>query len=427
METLVRKTGDMVRVLEIKADASDLETDVRLALKKQKSMAELRGFRPGRVPVKMIRRVYAKEVENIVVGDLIQEVYEDMIEGNDEYQVFGSPDIIHQNYRLDQDLEVQIEFFVAPEIELKDLSGQVLEVPAGEVTDDVIEFFIKKRMAAHLKPRPLNNMERIGRGREGALDRVTYELVEVDRNTGRVLIGRDTEAAVRVFDYSHFRYSGIDEYSEYAEAFMGCVVGDEVLIDKIDADGDTSSIQVKLQELDYRVKILEAHRFDFPEINDEWASKITKNEVRSAKILYNWIQAEITEEFERINQEILKTYLIERMLDLHPFSIPPALSNKFSDEEMDVSPSIFVGKNDKAKLINRQLCWELLFRGIRGQLGEGFSEKSTYPTSSEENIDLLEEKIIGQLLEMFEIRHIPLSAWDMFALMAEHDPESPER
>ena len=204
METIVRETGDMIRILEITATATDLEVDLRMALRKQQSVTTLRGFRPGRVPLKMVRRVFAEEVKAIVVESLVKEVFEDLIHEN--YKVLGEAREVRRDYDLDGDLTVQIEFFVLPEIKLKDLTGMVLETPVLEVNDAVVDFFMKKQIAAHLERRPLKSGERIGEEGVGVMDLVEYEVSKIDRETGRVLIGGKPHQKKRIFEYGSHQF-----------------------------------------------------------------------------------------------------------------------------------------------------------------------------------------------------------------------------
>ena len=422
METFVRKTGDMVRVLEIKAEASDLETDVRLALKNQQSMANLRGFRRGRVPLNMVRRLYAKDIEQVVVETLIKEVFEDIVEGSGKYKLLGKIQEIHREYELDGDLKVQIEFFVVPEIEFKNLSGQVLEVPFAEVTDDMVDFFIQKRMRPHLESRPLEQGERIGEGHNGAFDRVKYELVEVDRETGRVLIGKDISPKEKMFDYGSPGRVKPEEYEDYVNAFAGCSKGDEVLIDKDIIVKNDSPIQAESIESDYRVKILEAYRFDFPEIDEEWVGKIIKGvEGVSADALYVLVRGYLLGAFKDVNRDILETHLKDRMLELYPFSIPTSLMDQLLATNTEAFGSAFAEERDSLDELKKDLCWRFLLEEVGTEFGEDLPEEFKDPNLSEEEIERVAsshmDSVIDQLLKKFEIKYLSAPGWYILQLI----------
>ncbi|MCY4159571.1 MAG: trigger factor [Bacteroidetes bacterium] len=402
METTVRETGDMVRVLEIQADASDLETDVRLALKRLRSKVTLRGFRPGHVPIEMIRRIFRKETEDIIVQDLVEEVYEDLIDGSDSYDTVGPSHEISRDYKLDGDLSVKIEFYVIPEIELKDLSTQILEVPSCEVTDQAVNFFIKTRLAQHLERRPLKEGERIGEKNVGVLDRVKYEMVEVDHETGHLLIGKKINPEGEFFDYG-FSMEMEPEYDKLGDAFTGSTVGDELLIDP---PRDDSLVQVEPPGSNCRVKIKEAYRFDWPEIDDGWASKITDKCCDSSEELNQWVEGYLDFRFKRESSARAINTLKGRMLELHPFSIPSEIVDQTCNNMGLTQDPI------QREIVAKHLQFNILMSAIQGQLDDLLQQKSLESESSDQN-NLDEESaqrgMMDSLLKLFEVRYIPVS------------------
>ena len=421
METFVRETGDMVRVLEIKAEASDLETDVRLAVKKQQSVTVRRGFRPGHVPRKMIRRIYASEIESIVIQDLVKEVFEDMVIRNHEHDVVGQPREISREYKLDEDLHVQIEFYVLPKIELKDLTGQVLEVPVAEVTDDLVQYLIKIRMTPHLSIRPLNADEKIGEENLGMFDRVAFEYENVDRKTGHVLIGAGETKTKQYFDYATAVRMG-PEHLEFGETFKGYSVGDEFVIEG--DENNSGLIRTDTTESNLRVKILEAERYDWPEIDDEWAAKISDDSVNSRKELNEWAQKHLEDSCGKASRRMLEGLVQKRICELHPFSIPVEFLEEINSLKPGSLQETPTGK-ELADMMREQVRWNLLRPAIEEQFNSTLSEESPVSESASENAEQeesSEEKILAELAEQFEIKQVPATEWQMMRIVAEGNP-----
>ena len=418
----MRETGDMVRVLEIKAEASDLETDVRLAVKKQQSVTVRRGFRPGHVPRKMIRRIHASEIENIIVEDLVKEVFEDMVIRNDEHDLIGQPREISREYKLDEDLHVQIEFYVLPKVELKDLAEQVLKVPVAEVTDDLVQYLIKIRMTPHLPIRSLNSDEKIGEAELGIFDRITFEYENIDPKTGYVLIGAGGAKTKQHFDYATAVRMG-SEHLEFGEIFKGYSVGDEFVID--DNESNSGLVRTDMAGSSLRVKILEAERYDWPEIDDEWAAKISDNSVNSLKKLNGWAQKYLEDSCERVSRKILARLVRKRICELHPFSIPM----KFFLEEIN---SLEIGSlqgtmtdEELADMMREQVHWDLLRPAIEEKFASTLLEEPSASESADENAEqegASEERILAQLAEQFEIKQIPVTEWQIMRIVVEENP-----
>lgn len=421
METFVRETGDMIRVLEIKAEASDLETDVRLAVKKQQSVTVRRGFRPGHVPRKMIRRIYASEIEGIVVQDLVKEVFEDMVTRNDEHNVVGQPREISREYKLDEDLHLQIEFYVLPQIKLKDLTGQVLEVPVTEVTDNLVQYFIKTRMACHLPLRSLNAEEKIGETDLGMFDRITFEYENIDRETGHVLIGAGETKTKLDYDYAAAVHIA-PEHLEFGETFKGYSVGDEFVIEE--DDNYSGLIRTDMMGSDIRVKILEAERYDWPEIDDEWAAKISDDSVNSLKELNGWARKHLEDSCEKAIRRMLEGLVQKRICELHPFSIPVEFLEEINSLKPGSLQETPTGK-ELADMMREQVRWNLLRPAIEEQFDSTSPEKPPVSESADENAEeegSSEERILAELAEQFEIKQIPATEWQMMRIVAEENP-----
>ncbi|MXY07429.1 MAG: hypothetical protein F4058_06530, partial [Rhodothermaceae bacterium] len=423
----VLETGDMVRVLEIKATASDLETDVRLALRKLQAATTLRGFRPGRVPIKMIRRMRGEDVKNEIVDNLTKEVFEDMVKSSDQYRLLGTPREIRRDYELDEDLLVQVEFYVVPQVELQDVTGQVLEIPvSGEITERVVEFFIRRRMSRHLANRPLEEGEKIGEDAVGMLDQVEYRVTEVDSVTGLVLIG--SESKNENFDFGGAE--GLDPEAGHVHrtAFTGRIVGDKVNL----SDTEDESLQSADTEKKsyFQAEILEARRFECPEIDDGWATIVSEKEVNTAEELQGWAREYLSNFFEEHSKYVLDFQFINRMQVLHPFNF----STSFAEEMR----GNLLGKwgNDPNALQYLQdymahLRWLILLEAIEGQI-ELDSSEEVDPISDNETKPEVDSEIVAEseglrsnpltahLLEQFEVSEIPVPEDGMMHLIAKN-------
>ena len=413
METSVYETGDMVRVLEIKADASDLETDIRLALKKFRSSVRIPGFRPGHVPANLIRRRYAKDIEQYVVDNLLNEVWQDFKETSKQYELVGNSKIIDKNYSLGEDLLIRVEFYVAPQIRLKDLSRQILRIPRFHISDDHIDFFIKKQLVSHIKPRPLRSLERIGDTQFGLFDRVTYQKVEVDQASNHMMIGGDTVQR-QFFDYASYEDGDQSENNKLRDLFQGRSVGDYVNM-------HTEEVQEHLHVPEYALtrydlKIIEALRYDWPEIDDEWACRIGGDDVDSADALQSWVRDYLEEHFNRLTLEFLEFALKKRMFELHPFSLPDNYLEAFFDmNQIEID-------NQNAALIrlSSNIRWDFMINAIEEDLNE-LPVPEEYESKRmgfllQDTNDPDRDELINKLLSQFKIEYtdIPEDSVDYF-------------
>src|SRR5690554_1985242 len=124
MQTSIEQVKPTEYALEIKATAEDLSPEMEKALREQRGRTTLKGFRPGKVPLSLVKKIYGKAIAYVVAEELIQKTYESEVLGKDTYRVLGQPVIDKIDFNEDNDLHATVRFGVRPEFELKDLSSE---------------------------------------------------------------------------------------------------------------------------------------------------------------------------------------------------------------------------------------------------------------------------------------------------------------
>jgi trigger factor len=155
--------------------------------------AKMPGFRPGKVPMKVLEQQYGPQVRSEVLSDAVQKAFGDAIkEAN--LKVAGYPRIEQKTEATTesappQALEFSATFEVYPEIKLGDLSSQSIERPQLAVddaaVDRTIEVLRKQRTAWSAVTRPAQDGDRVTVNYEG---RIAGELFEGGSGTGAVFV-----------------------------------------------------------------------------------------------------------------------------------------------------------------------------------------------------------------------------------------------
>src|SRR5690554_4356009 len=154
MEATVTRTSDVEFELEIRATADELKPEIDKHLRAQRAQAQMKGFRPGKVPMSLVKKLYGEAIALGVVEDYVQKAYNDRIVEGDEHEPIGRPLLTDIDYELDGDLRALVRFGVRPEFELADLSEIRIPRLKLEVTPDLVEEQIEefRRSNADLVP-----------------------------------------------------------------------------------------------------------------------------------------------------------------------------------------------------------------------------------------------------------------------------------
>ncbi len=148
MQVSIETTSKLERRLTVGVPAADVDSEVDARLKQAVKNVRLPGFRPGKVPLKVMRQRFGSGVRQEVIGEVMSRSFQQAVV-QENLKPAGQPTIEPRAMEAGKDLEYVATFEVFPEVELVDVKGYTVEKPAAEVTsedvDNIIEVFRKQR------------------------------------------------------------------------------------------------------------------------------------------------------------------------------------------------------------------------------------------------------------------------------------------
>lgn len=134
MQVSVESTSALERRLTIGVPAERIESEVNKRLEQTARRAKIPGFRPGKVPMSVIRQRYEDAARQEALGDVIQATfYEAVVE--QKLKPAGAPSVEPKVFEKGRDLEYTATFEIYPEFEVTGLEGIAVEHLQAEVTD----------------------------------------------------------------------------------------------------------------------------------------------------------------------------------------------------------------------------------------------------------------------------------------------------
>ncbi|MBC7945365.1 MAG: trigger factor [Burkholderiales bacterium] len=154
MQVSLENMGNLERRLNVAVPLQEIDTEVENRLKNMVRTVRLHGFRPGKVPYKIIARQYGGQVRQEVLGDKLQRTFGDAI-AEQKLRVAGPPKFEAKPLADGaQDFEYSATFEIYPDIEVGDLTNAAITRPQltiGEAEiDKTIAILRKQRM--HFEP-----------------------------------------------------------------------------------------------------------------------------------------------------------------------------------------------------------------------------------------------------------------------------------
>jgi trigger factor len=173
MQVSVESFGALGRRVKVAVPAADVEKAFSERLHKFSQRVKMPGFRPGKVPLKMIEAQYGGQLMQEVASDLIEASFAEAV-GREGLRPAGGPRIQPQRVARGADLQYTAEFEIFPEIAKGDIAGMRIERPVVTVTDaDVdrtLETIRKQRTTWRAVERPAQAGDRLVVDFTGHLD-----------------------------------------------------------------------------------------------------------------------------------------------------------------------------------------------------------------------------------------------------------------
>ena len=169
----VETLGTLERRLSMSVPIEDIERRVDARLKKLAREVKMPGFRPGKVPVKLVAQQYGTQVRSEVLGDAVQQSFSEAVKAAN-LRVAGYPQIEKREGGDDKALEFSATFEIYPEVKLGDVSAAVVERPRTDVSeadvDKTLEILRKQRTQYGAVSRAARDGDRLTVDFEGRID-----------------------------------------------------------------------------------------------------------------------------------------------------------------------------------------------------------------------------------------------------------------
>jgi trigger factor len=145
MQVTVESTGTLERKLRVELPAERIDKEVDTRLKSVGRTAKIKGFRPGKVPARVVRQRYGKAIREEVLSELLQKSYSDAVQ-QENLNPAGAPKIETEEENESRNFAYVATLEVMPEVELKNLDKIKVEKPAVEIGEkDIDEMILKLR------------------------------------------------------------------------------------------------------------------------------------------------------------------------------------------------------------------------------------------------------------------------------------------
>lgn len=178
MQVSLSTRGALERRLEVAVPADEVNQQFEQRLKKVARSARLKGFRPGKVPLPVVRKQFGEQVHAEVIDDLIRSSLTQALR-EQNLTPAGGPRIEPIAVAPGAELKYAAVFEIMPEFQVKAPEGAEISRPSAEVTeadiDAMIESMRRQRPVFTVVERPAEDTDRVTVDYTGLMDGQTFE------------------------------------------------------------------------------------------------------------------------------------------------------------------------------------------------------------------------------------------------------------
>ena len=239
MQVSVETTSKLERRLTVGVPADTVDTQVDERLKQAVKNVRLPGFRPGKIPLKVMRQRFGSGVRQEVLGEVMSRSFQEAVV-QENLKPAGQPTIEPRSMDAGKDLEFIATFEVFPDVEIVDLGAFEVEKPVAEVTgddvDNIIDVFRKQRGTWTTVERAAADGDRVTIDYKGTKDGEEFdggsaENSELELGSGRMIPGfEDGIVGMNAGEEKVLSLSFPDDY--HAEELKGAAVEFAVTLHK---------------------------------------------------------------------------------------------------------------------------------------------------------------------------------------------------
>ena len=331
MQVSVESTSALERKMNISVPAERIESEVTKRLQQTAKRAKISGFRPGKVPMSIIRQRYEADARQEVLGDVIQSTFYEAVVA-EKLNPAGQPAIEPQVFEKDKDLEYIATFEVFPEFEVQGLEGIEVERQNAEVAesdvDNMLEILRKQNTRFTDVERPAELEDQVTINFVGTIDGEAFaggsaDDVPLVLGSGRMIPG-------------------------FEDALVGCSAGEtKVITPTFPEDYQNLDLAGKTAEFTVIVNKVEAP--ELPELDEEFFTMFGANEGG-----LEGFRAEVKKNMEReLAQAIkgkVKSQVMDGLLAANDIAVPSALIDNEVDRLRSQAVQQFGGNIDPKQL-----------------------------------------------------------------------------
>lgn len=315
METKIHERSAIARELEIFVDETELQQAFDEAYKNLRPRLALPGFRPGKAPMSLVKKMHGDAIEGETLEKLAQDKFRAAVEEL-KLEPIGVPVMVDLHRHAGEGAHFKIAYEIAPEISLQEFDGMEVEQPVYPFDDTDVEEHIHRvrfNMSTREEADVLDSEETIA----------TIDMRELDTEEGKE---PNESKGVQIY------LADPEIVPELKEKLMGKKIGDtiETELPKGPRKGEEEAEKGRVE-----ITVVKIEKVILPELNEEYIKQISRDKLSTEDELREDVRKELGKAYEQRSNEHLEENIVGELLKRHEFEVPRTVTHAILDQMLD--------------------------------------------------------------------------------------------
>jgi trigger factor len=277
------------------------------AYEQYRPKVELKGFRKGKVPLPMIKKLYGEAIENEALDTVASDTFREAMKEK-KILPLGQPSMTDMDFKRGEHFKFTITYEIRPTISLKGYKGIAVDRPVHQVTDEEVDGEVMSIRRANGTLEPAGSASDTDHA-------VTADAQELDEN-GTPLVGKKTAGA---------RFYLWDDT-------LAREIRDVLLNTK---QGDTTTVRFNSQHGDHThpvhlsLTVTAVEKMIMPPLDDALVAKVTGGKVEKAEEFLNNLRTDIQKYWDDQSNRALENNIVAALVRAHEFPVPESVVKGF--------------------------------------------------------------------------------------------------
>jgi trigger factor len=313
VEVTTKKITKTKETADITASAEEIKPHIDKAYENFRAKIELKGFRKGKAPLSLIKKMYGEAIENDAINDVVNHLYSRAISEHNLKPV-SEPVLKNVNYKPGNDFSFSVEYEVLPQIELQEYKNIQVEKPVRKVTDDMVEREIEGVRLNYATRSEVDSVT-------DEYHSLTVDIQELDEQGVAIIGKRSQDQTIDLFDS---RYE-----KDFVTPLLNAERDGEYVIQYNHDHGDHK------HSVHIRVTVKKIEKVTLPELDDNFVKDTFKGKFSSTREFHGDVRNQLQSMFDKESTRAVRNQIADEIVKRHDFPVPEALITNVFDQMIE--------------------------------------------------------------------------------------------